>query len=82
MLLPKIIGRFKMVSAKHVNEHRGTPGLAVWQRNYYEHIIRDEKSLDRIRRYIHENPARWMLDREDPLARKLAVRPEKCYARK
>jgi putative transposase len=45
MLLPKIIGRFKMTSAKRINEVRRTPGVPVWQRNYYEHIMRDEKSF-------------------------------------
>jgi REP element-mobilizing transposase RayT len=37
-----------------------------WQRNYYEHIIRDEDSLHRIREYIVTNPLRWELDRENP----------------
>ncbi|MEW6364593.1 MAG: hypothetical protein AB1714_08130 [Acidobacteriota bacterium] len=40
----------------------------LWQRNYYEHIIRDDRSLDRIRRYIHDNPARWAFDRDNPVA--------------
>jgi putative transposase len=38
----------------------------LWQRNYYEHIIRDEPELSRIRRYIDENPARWDFDDENP----------------
>ena len=38
----------------------------LWQRNYYEHVIRDAESLARIRRYIAENPLRWHLDRENP----------------
>ncbi|PJF38837.1 MAG: hypothetical protein CUN54_09990, partial [Phototrophicales bacterium] len=40
MAVPKIIGRFKMLSAKCINIIRGTPGAKIWQRNYYEHIIR------------------------------------------
>ncbi len=40
----------------------------VWQRNYYEHVIRNEESLSRIRQYIHENPTRWAFDRENPAA--------------
>jgi len=40
----------------------------LWQRNYYEHIVRDEESLNRIRRYILDNPARWEFDRENPAA--------------
>ena len=38
----------------------------VWQRNYYEHIIRNETELDRITRYIEANPTRWCDDRENP----------------
>ena len=38
----------------------------VWQRNYYEHIIRDEAELARVRRYIDENPLQWELDKENP----------------
>jgi REP element-mobilizing transposase RayT len=34
-------------------------GRPIWQRNYYEHIIRSEAALDRIRQYIADNPARW-----------------------
>jgi putative transposase len=59
MLLPKIVGRFKMNSAKQINQMRNTPGISVWQRNYYEHIIRDEKSLENIRKYIINNPLQW-----------------------
>ena len=38
----------------------------LWQRNYYEHVVRNEVELDAIRRYIDENPARWALDRDNP----------------
>jgi putative transposase len=59
MTLPKVIGRFKMVSAKKINELRNSPGERVWQRNYYEHVIRDENELCKIRRYIINNPRMW-----------------------
>jgi REP element-mobilizing transposase RayT len=64
--LPEIVRQFKTFSARRINELRGTPGTPVWQRNYYEHIIRDESSLNRIRQYIAENPVRWDADRENP----------------
>jgi putative transposase len=64
--LPEIIRQFKTFSARRINEHRGTAGTPVWQRNYYEHIIRDEESLNRIREYIANNPLQWELDRENP----------------
>jgi putative transposase len=38
----------------------------VWQRNFYEHVIRDESELAQVRRYIDENPLRWELDQENP----------------
>jgi len=38
----------------------------LWQRNYYEHVIRNERKLDKIREYIATNPLRWALDRENP----------------
>jgi putative transposase len=40
----------------------------LWQRNYYEHIIRSEESLNRVREYIANNPLQWELDRENPVA--------------
>ncbi len=66
MLLPKIIGRFKMNAAKGINRIRQTPGATVWQRNYHEHIIRNDESLNRIREYIVNNPSQWAFDRENP----------------
>ncbi len=65
MLLPRIIGRFKMHSAKRINQLRQTPGDAVWQRNYFEHIIRDERSRNKIREYVMTNPERWQYDKEN-----------------
>jgi REP element-mobilizing transposase RayT len=38
----------------------------VWQRNYFERIIRDEHELNRVREYIASNPAKWAYDRENP----------------
>lgn len=64
--LGTIVGAFKSASAKRINEARGTPGGTVWQRGYFDHIIRDTLSLDRIRRYIRDNPIRWSTDREHP----------------
>jgi putative transposase len=63
-----MIRGFKSSATKRINQLRGTPGIPVWQRNYYEHVIRNEDSLDRIRLYIAENPARWAYDRENPEA--------------
>jgi REP element-mobilizing transposase RayT len=67
--LGSIIGSFKSTSSRNINKLRNTPGSAVWQANYYEHIIRDEQSLDRIRAYIAGNPACWDDDEENPYRR-------------
>jgi putative transposase len=65
-----MIRGFKSSATKRINALRGTPGVPVWQRNYYEHIVRDEDSLDRIRRYITENPAHWTDDPENTYRRR------------
>jgi REP element-mobilizing transposase RayT len=57
--LGRLIGAFKTVSTKKINLLRDTTGARFWQRNYYEHIVRDEEDLNRIRRYIAANPRRW-----------------------
>ena len=63
--LSEIVRAFKTFSARHVNELRITPGIPVWQRNYHEHIVRNENELNRIREYIMNNPLRWQFDREN-----------------
>lgn len=63
--LGRLIGAFKTMSTKQINLQRNTSGEILWQRNYYEHIIRNEKSLEEIREYILNNPARWAEDDEN-----------------
>jgi putative transposase len=53
---------FKSACSIRINNLRGTPGRPVWLRNYYEHVIRDEKDLDEICAYIEGNPACWETD--------------------
>jgi len=67
--LGSLIGAFKTVSSKRINQMRGTPGTMVWQRNYYEHVIRSENELESIRSYICHNPQGWLSDPENPHAR-------------
>ena len=64
--LGNIIRAYKATSTRLIRQ-AGTPDF-TWQRNNYEHVVRDEESLDRIRRYILDNPARWEFDRENPAA--------------
>jgi putative transposase len=60
-----IVGSFKSAATKRINDLRGTPGEAVWQRNYYERIIRGEKELGSIREYIYYNPMKWASDEDN-----------------
>ncbi len=76
--LGAIVRSFKSVVTRRINIMRNTPGAPVWQRNYYEHIIRTDRALNAIRRYVADNPRRWHLDRknihrigDDPLAQEI-----------
>lgn len=64
--IPEIVRGFKTFSSRQINQVRRTSGVPVWQRNYYEHIIRDETALHTIRHYIQTNPANWKVDRLYP----------------
>jgi len=61
-----IIAQYKSIVTKRINALRNVPGAPVWQRNYYEHIIRNERDLRHIREYILNNPARWETDENHP----------------
>lgn len=50
-----------------------------WQRNYYEHVVRDDKELDAIREYITNNPAKWDLDRENYMSRNFNMGLDKYF---
>lgn len=60
--LGAIVGHFKAAVSRHAKTPRLDCNQRIWQRNYYERIIRNEKSLNEIRQYILENPARWSED--------------------
>ena len=64
--LGRLVGAFKTVSTKRINIVRGSPGEILWQRNYYERVIRDDRELNLIREYIEGNPAKWDTDEENP----------------
>ena len=60
--LPEIVRQLKTFSARKINQLRNNFGVPVWQRNYFEHVIRNEKSLGKIRKYISNNPCNWEND--------------------
>ena len=64
--LGQMVAYFKYQTTKGINIIRSTPGVSVWQRGYYDHIIRSENDLNRVRQYILENPAKWADDPENP----------------
>ena len=69
--LAALIGSFKAAATKQVHDTGHCLGSPVWQRNYYEHIVRNDDALTRIRGYVLTNALRWELDCENP-ARKNA----------
>jgi hypothetical protein len=60
--LGAVVRSFKSAAANAINRIRDTPGAPVWQRNYYEHVVRDEADLQHYRWYIRTNPIRWIRD--------------------
>ncbi len=64
--LPEIVRGFKTFSARRINESQNSRGVPVWQRNYYERIVRDDREMNAIRQYIQNNPLNWEQDKENP----------------
>lgn len=60
--LSAIAQNFKSITTRKINTARGTPGSPLWQRNYYEHVIRNDQELNAIRQYILTNPTTWTTD--------------------
>lgn len=72
-----IVGRYKTAVTTPINQLRHSKGAKVWQRGYYERIIRNERELQATRQYIQNNPARWAEDRDnlDALLAKMRFHP-------
>jgi len=64
--LGAVVRAFKAASSKRINNLRRTPGMPVWQRGYYEHVVRGGGDLGRIRQYILDNPRNWEADPDNP----------------
>lgn len=60
-----VVRGFKSAVTKQINKMHGALSMPVWQRNYYEHIVRNEDKLNHIREYILNNPLQWQFDREN-----------------
>ena len=64
--LSSLMAGFKSITTKKINILRDAPGTPLWQRNYYEHIIRNPDAMDKIRQYIINNPVSWSIDQLHP----------------
>ncbi len=64
--LSSLVVGFKASVTKRINVIRQLDRVPVWQRNYYEHIIRDENSLQKLRQYMNDNPLSWEIDQLHP----------------
>lgn len=67
--LGAIVGSFKSAVTRRINRLRNTPGTSVWQRSFYDRIIRTDRELNAVRRYVADNPARWHWDKLNPAQR-------------
>lgn len=66
MLLSKIIGRFNMQSSKQINLLQNTAGHPFWQSRCFDHVIRNKKTLNKIRQHIVNHPVKWAMDKYNP----------------
>jgi putative transposase len=64
--IPTMVRSYKAAVTVRINHLQNTTQKSVWQRNYYEHVIRNEDELNRAREYILQNPMRWSMDQENP----------------
>ena len=64
--LGSIIAGFKSAATKRINELLHAPSFPVWQRRFYDRVIRNENELNNIRNYIHNNVIQWAIKRDDP----------------
>ena len=62
--LSAVVGSYKAYVSKMF--HMEHPGVPLWQRSFYDHVIRDEAAYLEIKRYIQENPLKWNLDEYNP----------------
>lgn len=63
MIIPKTIGKMKMLTSKKINILHQTEGCTNWQPDYHDHIIRNQQSFERISNYIKSNPQNWDEDK-------------------
>ena len=72
-----LVGAYKAAVTHRINNLQGTQGVKIWQRGYYDRVIRNDRKLAATREYIRDNPARWTEDRDnlDALLVKMTSHP-------
>lgn len=63
--IPTIVRSFKSAVTKRINEYQKISNQHIWQRNFHDHIIRNNADLNRIRKYIRNNPLKWGIDKNN-----------------
>jgi hypothetical protein len=72
-ILSNIVGAFKTTAATRINKLRGMIGVPVWQKSFYDRIVRNEHELEGIQEYIRNNPIKWVEDRDNPISPKFGL---------
>ena len=67
--LATIVRSYKAALTAGINKIRRTEGQPVWQRNFFEHVIRNEQGLNSVREYIQFNPQHWAFDADNPVGK-------------
>lgn len=70
--LSNIIGAFKTNAATRINKLRGVIGVPVWQKSFYDRVVRNDHELEYIQKYIQHNPVKWAEDRDNPTSSRFA----------
>ena len=78
--LGAILGQFKSIATKRARKECLLSDRSLWQRGYYDHVIRNDADLHRIREYIATNPRRWALDKENPVNTQKEASPSRVLA--
>lgn len=64
--LGQIVAFYKYETTTQINDLCGNDPMPFWQRSFYEHIIRNQRALEAVRKYIADNPFNWELDQDHP----------------
>jgi REP-associated tyrosine transposase len=78
MLLSRVIQQYKASVTRQINSLQ-EGSCFKWQKSFYDHIIRNDKSLENLRQYIQNNPLKWELDRENPFSKNFNLEHDRTW---